>query len=785
MFAKNPYAVGSPVGDSSAFIGRADILREVMHVLRHPKDNAIVLYGQRRIGKTSVLQELEAQLPKEGAYHPVFFDLQDKAEWPLEQVLWKLARKISDTLMQAEPDLGKDPETTFHQVWLPKLLNNLSQNTSLVLLFDEFDVLADPNAKQAGVALFPYLREILTMNKDRLNVVFVLGRKVDDLTNIALHLFKEIPTQQVSLLSYKDTVELVRLSEANNSLHWAEDAIEKVWQLTGGHPYLTQHLCSRVWKRFYEDDPNELPTVTPKEVEDAIPDTLYASRNTLVWLWDGLPPAERIVASALAGAKTKIETEEQLENFLNDSGVRVMIRELKNAPHQLQAWDLIEIPKEDKGYRFRVELIRRWIAEYRSLNQVQDELDRIEPIADKQYQAGFDLYNNEQLERAASQLRQAVKTNPNHTKANQLLAKILLTQGDIKEACDILEKLHDYQPDAARARLIQALLLLAQQPDKDIAKKLFWFHKIFDNREEKQLRLYERVLTLDSDNPEAKSGKAEILQRRGNKAYKEDDLKGALDFYQVANLNNQLDDKIAKIQREIRQQEKIRHYNVPQSKKWQGISMKNLDMRKFLKIFVEIVGVILVLVGSYYLFGDRVPSEPMIILEVEKLETASDKPTYSLTAVVSDKPYLIETIRFYPHSDKPIKQATFKYDEYTPVDLIKSQSGALYYEISKTYLQKAVHEESNNAFSFEYSKKIEDFTFYFEFEGVENQQTEFRCKLFLAENETVPCNVRTKGYLSLFRGIPWWGIGSILGFMVFSLIEIYFAFTERKRRGVY
>jgi AAA+ ATPase superfamily predicted ATPase len=56
----NPYVAGNPVSDSSAFIGRADVLREVLRVLRRPQDNAIVLYGQRRIGKTSLLQHLEA-----------------------------------------------------------------------------------------------------------------------------------------------------------------------------------------------------------------------------------------------------------------------------------------------------------------------------------------------------------------------------------------------------------------------------------------------------------------------------------------------------------------------------------------------------------------------------------------------------------------------------------------------------------------------------------------------------------------------------------------------------
>jgi len=48
MVPLNPYIAGNPVGDSPAFVGRVDVLREVLRVLRRPQDNAIVLYGQRR-----------------------------------------------------------------------------------------------------------------------------------------------------------------------------------------------------------------------------------------------------------------------------------------------------------------------------------------------------------------------------------------------------------------------------------------------------------------------------------------------------------------------------------------------------------------------------------------------------------------------------------------------------------------------------------------------------------------------------------------------------------------
>jgi hypothetical protein len=243
----NPYIAGDPVGNRTAFVGRADIVRDVVQMLRRPQDNAIVLYGQRRIGKTSVLQHLEAQLPTQGNYCPVYFDLQDKATLTLGQVLSELARYIADALKQAKPDLGNAPEITFRDVWLPNILQSLSKDTVLVLLFDEFDVLTAPIAKQVNAAFFQGLNEILNCDPQRLKSIFVIGRNVDDLDNIASPLFKGVDTKHVSLLNQEDTKKLVRLSEANNSLNWSDEAMEYVWQRTNGHAFLTQKLCFYVF----------------------------------------------------------------------------------------------------------------------------------------------------------------------------------------------------------------------------------------------------------------------------------------------------------------------------------------------------------------------------------------------------------------------------------------------------------------------------------------------------------------------------------------------------------
>ncbi len=292
MIRINPYVAGNPVGGEEAFVGRADALAETLRMLRQPSASALVLYGQRRIGKTSVLLELAARLPKSGPYLPVYFDLQDKAALPLSQVLGQLADEVRDRIPGPDaaaagalaPDAFRDP-------FLATALKRLDSGTSLVFLFDEFDVFDTPSDSTAGAGLFPFLRDLMSFRPGRLRFVFVIGRRTEDLSNLTLSLFKSSRTVHVSLLAQSDVDELVRLAERNGTLRWSAEAVADVYNLTGGHPYLTQQLCQEIWENA---DPTDVPVeVASEDVTGAVESTLRSATGALEWLWGGLGPAER------------------------------------------------------------------------------------------------------------------------------------------------------------------------------------------------------------------------------------------------------------------------------------------------------------------------------------------------------------------------------------------------------------------------------------------------------------------------------------------------------------
>ncbi|MFO0760362.1 MAG: AAA family ATPase [Byssovorax sp.] len=177
---QNPYIAGNPVGGGPAFVGREDVMQAVLRVLRDPQHHGIVLYGQRRIGKTSILHHLAEWLPKQGKARAVYFDLQDKAAWPIGKIMGHLAEDIAEVLELPEPVVEGEGEEWFRKRWLPGALGALPAGESLVVLLDEFDVLADAESqREVSASVFKYLGELLNICST-VAILFVIGRNLED-----------------------------------------------------------------------------------------------------------------------------------------------------------------------------------------------------------------------------------------------------------------------------------------------------------------------------------------------------------------------------------------------------------------------------------------------------------------------------------------------------------------------------------------------------------------------------------------------------------------------------
>ena len=522
---RNPYIAGRALSQDRGFFGREDILRLVETTLQKLDQNALVLFGQRRIGKTSILLQLQRRLPAP-PFLPVYFDLMDRARRPLGQVLFEIASTIAAEadMPPVESDQFDDQGIHFRRSFLPALYQALGEDRIPVLLLDEFDVL-DITEEQlaptaAAQAFFPYLRELLA-GEPRLRFVFVVGRRAEDLSINVKATFKASLYQRVSVLDQPSARDLITTAERQGALVFEAPAIDRILALTTAHPYFVQLLCQIVWDSAHATDAAHVPRIDVAAVEVAAAKALEAGQNIFEWIWDGLPPAERVISAAIAGAtdEQSVVSEEQITQLLQSQGIRILTRELELAPETLVQWEMLR--RIEGGYRFFSELMRRWVAERKPLPRVKDELDRIVPLAESLYRSAEAFYRQRDTENAADQLRKALRANANHQKARLLLGQILVEQGQLSEAIREIEEAYHRDEDAARYPLIRALLLYAEERERAGAL-------------DEALALYERTLSLSPHEAIAQTRQASIWLGRGDTALRAGRLEQALTAYRQA-----------------------------------------------------------------------------------------------------------------------------------------------------------------------------------------------------------------------------------------------------------
>ncbi len=420
MKHQNPYIAGNPVYGQKKFIGRSEVLEEIAGTLRNPDTNAIVLFGQRRIGKSSVLLHLKQQLIERSKYTPIYFDLQYNATCPLVDVLYRIAQKIALIVkipLPARKNFDVDG-IFFREAFIPTVIRMI-KNQGLILLFDECGVFDVPQQQRIGMPLFAYLQHWLKTGK-RIQAVFALGRHPGQLSPRTLLTFKAIRSHRMMMMTQKESETVIRQSEHCTCLKWSHAAIKRIWYWTQGHPYFTQLLCSEIWETGCTGRTGErvcriLRRRTPADVDAAIAGTLLQGAHAFQWFWNDLPLAEQMVMAAMAETHKDYISQEEFTHVLEDSDLQTFLQEVKFTPTMLIWWGLLR-PAEE-GYRIAIPLLRRWITIERPIRRIKATLEaNLERLADALHLKGKRQYMQANLGQMLWQLH----TRPGHHHARRI-----------------------------------------------------------------------------------------------------------------------------------------------------------------------------------------------------------------------------------------------------------------------------------------------------------------------------------------------------------------------------
>lgn len=315
MTGRNPFRFGDLALDEG-FTDREEELGELKADIRNGQN--VVVFAPRRFGKTSLVWRAAQELVRDGDALVAQVDLMRATT--KEQLASKLAESIHDDVatpllrardraaqlfrnLRVAPVMTVDPQTgslgfTFRagaakadvDATLERLLElpaelAAERGKRVALVFDEFQeiVALDPKLPSLMRAVFQAQPDVahVYLGSKRALLEEIFNDENEPFWRSARQMeLGPIPRRQFAVFIHE------RFAASGRTVR--DDAVERVLDITGGHPYATQELCYALWEEPSGD------------VDAALARVLRSENAHFSLVWDRASRVQRLVLEALA-----------------------------------------------------------------------------------------------------------------------------------------------------------------------------------------------------------------------------------------------------------------------------------------------------------------------------------------------------------------------------------------------------------------------------------------------------------------------------------------------------
>ncbi len=254
---QNPFNAGDVVKDPDMFMGRGGILQQLEDVISQSAHHGALrlLFGQKRVGKSSILYFLEQNLLARPEL-PILCAHVTWLNFPRHRpghVVFEIAKKVVRSAAAqgiALPPPCLDDYNENYSLCFNDLVDRLFTRTPgvrLAVLIDEFDKslnqLTDPSLGY-DESFFGYLRGLT--QTDGVTLVLAGGEELPNLLRELGPTFNNALRIRVSYLDEESVKKLIR----NKYVPWLDfpdPVVAAIVHLTHGNPFFTQHVCKELY----------------------------------------------------------------------------------------------------------------------------------------------------------------------------------------------------------------------------------------------------------------------------------------------------------------------------------------------------------------------------------------------------------------------------------------------------------------------------------------------------------------------------------------------------------
>ena len=405
---ENPYKAGDKLlADDPTFKGRITDIKEVVDAIKKVGSNEsgkqIIIYGQKRCGKSSVLERIKTKLDENGyfcfdfslerisqtvneftLYFEILRALRDKlrilrynTDSPEVQRLWGTDIPAFDLprITEFEQEDPHNPVNTFVEYMskfrlecrkLPKW-----KNCKLVLMIDEFTAIyAGVEAGRIDSSIMKQWKAI-TQHADCNFSVVLVGQDVTPAfmnKPYAANAFRIIEGRRLTYLPQNDAIDLVEepmTRACGGHSPYIGKAVDRIIEYTSRNPYYIQLMCTKLvqyinkhqLKKVTEADIDDLASQMKYELDDGTFDNLINAGEEILSEEYQKKKAE-IMAVLVALAKLSKGrgydycSNDDIEGIADKDRQMAILEELENR-------EVLE--KKEGNYKIQVRLFKEWL----------------------------------------------------------------------------------------------------------------------------------------------------------------------------------------------------------------------------------------------------------------------------------------------------------------------------------------------------------------------------------------------------------------------------------------
>jgi AAA ATPase domain len=360
----SPYTIGDPV-EGDAFVGRKDIINELAELWRQNKSvQSVVLYGHRRMGKTSILRNINRHLGKDVslAYVNMSLVTNTKSETDILMLICDQIAITTGITAPTNKDFSDFPQTTCRR-YIQEVVERIGQRR-LIIALDEFEVIDDLiNAQKIPPEFLAFLRGLVQISP---NIAFAfagLHTLEERIANYSDPFFASFIPIPVGFLSLGATRQLLaNPADPDFPLDYTPETLDKIYQLTAGQPYLTQLVGFQLVRHYnnqvFEEGRTRDPMLTINDLNIVIQDPVFFDRGRYYFtgVWNQASqdiPHQQTILTALAPHPGGLSMAELI------TATNLSVTELTAALKILERHDVAAYDQEK--WRISIELFRRWV----------------------------------------------------------------------------------------------------------------------------------------------------------------------------------------------------------------------------------------------------------------------------------------------------------------------------------------------------------------------------------------------------------------------------------------